>query len=54
MQEITDKLKADNVQYARIFLPEDPKELFIALNVPITYLEIKIIQYNRVIGWSGL
>ena len=33
MQEITDKLKADNVQYAsRIFLPEDPKELFIALN----------------------
>ena len=33
MQEITDKLKADNVQYAnRIFLREDPKELFIALN----------------------
>lgn len=33
MQEITDKLKADNVHYAsRIFLPDDPKELFIALN----------------------
>ncbi len=33
MHEITDKLKADNVQYAsRIFLPDDPKELFIALN----------------------
>lgn len=33
MQEITDKLKADHVQYASsIFLHEDPKELFIALN----------------------
>jgi hypothetical protein len=33
MQEITDKLKADNVQYAnKIFLHDDPKELFIALN----------------------
>ena len=30
---LSDKLKADNVQYAsRIFLPDDPKELFIALN----------------------
>ena len=33
MHEITDKLKADNVKYAsRIFLSDDPKELFIALN----------------------
>ena len=33
MQELTDKLKADNVNYAnRIYLNGDPKELFIALN----------------------
>jgi hypothetical protein len=33
LQEITDKLKADNVEYAnRIYLKDDPKELFIALN----------------------
>ena len=33
LSEITDKLKADNVGYAtRIYLKDDPKELFIALN----------------------
>ena len=33
LQNITDKLKADNVNYAnRIYTKDDPKELFIALN----------------------
>ena len=33
LQNITDKLKADNINYAnRIYLKDDPKELFIALN----------------------